>query len=87
MNNLIEHVRNPVQELRKAGPLLKSGGVIFIETPNTDSWDFKFFKRYWGGSIPQDTHFYLTQDPPMPRELTKLKVENFCSQSIPTIGH
>jgi len=76
MNNLIEHVRDPVQELRKAGSLLNSGGVIFIETPNTDSWDFKLFKRYWGGlHTPRHTFLFNPRSINALCKLTKLKVE------------
>jgi len=76
MNNLIEHVRDPVKELRKAGSLLKSGGVIFIETPNTDSWDFKLFKRYWGGlHTPRHTFLFNPRSTNALCKLTKLKIE------------
>ena len=33
MNNLIEHVIDPLEELKAAGRLLKPGGKIFLETP------------------------------------------------------
>lgn len=76
MNNLIEHVRDPVQELIKARSLLKAGGVIFIETPNTDSWDFKLFKKYWGGlHTPRHTFLFNPRSTNALCKLTKLKVE------------
>lgn len=78
MNNLIEHVRDPVKELRKARSLLKTSGVIFIETPNTDSWDFKFFRKYWGGlHTPRHTFLFNPKSTHALCELTKLKVEKF----------
>ena len=78
MNNLIEHVRDPIQDLRKALSLLKTGGVIFMETPNTDSWDFKFFKRYWGGlHTPRHTFLFNPMSTCALCKLTKLKVEKF----------
>lgn len=78
MNNLIEHVRNPVQELTKARSLLKDDGVIFIETPNTDSWDFKLFKKYWGGlHTPRHTFLFNPTSTYSVCKLTKLKVEKF----------
>ena len=59
MHQVIEHTRSPRNTLRKACSLLRPGGVISIETPDTRSWDRKLFgKRYWGGyHIPR--HFYL----------------------------
>jgi 2-polyprenyl-3-methyl-5-hydroxy-6-metoxy-1,4-benzoquinol methylase len=78
MNNLIEHVRDPVQELIKARSLLKDDGVIFIETPNTDSWDFKLFKKYWGGlHTPRHTFLFNPTSTYSLCKLTKLKVEKF----------
>jgi 2-polyprenyl-3-methyl-5-hydroxy-6-metoxy-1,4-benzoquinol methylase len=78
MNNLIEHVRDPVQELIKARSLLKDNGVIFIETPNTDSWDFKVFNRYWGGlHTPRHTFLFNPISTYSVCKLTKLKVEKF----------
>jgi len=48
MGHVIEHFREPLAALRRAFELLRTGGVLFGETPNTDCWDFKLFGRYWG---------------------------------------
>jgi 2-polyprenyl-3-methyl-5-hydroxy-6-metoxy-1,4-benzoquinol methylase len=46
----IEHVEKPDEVLKGIYKLLKPGGRLVIVTDNTDSLDFKFFKkRYWGG--------------------------------------
>ena len=59
MNNLLEHVIDPLEELKTAKGFLKLGGKIFLETPNTDSWDFKIMKRYWGGlHTPRHTFLF-----------------------------
>jgi SAM-dependent methyltransferase len=48
--NLIEHVEDPVEVLKKAGSLLAPGGRILIKTPNVDSLDARLFRhRSWGG--------------------------------------
>lgn len=59
MHQVIEHTRNPRKVLYRAGRLLRSGGLLSIETPDVQSLDFQIFKRrYWGGyHIPR--HFYL----------------------------
>jgi SAM-dependent methyltransferase len=50
MLNLIEHVKDPVGMLRKAGAMLAPGGRILIKTPNHDSLDERIFRhRNWGG--------------------------------------
>jgi SAM-dependent methyltransferase len=59
MNQLIEHVADPVAVLRKVAAALRPGGVVFVETPNLDSADARLFRRrYWGGyHLPR--HFHL----------------------------
>jgi len=59
LHQVLEHTRNPRIVLRRIASILKSGGYLSIETPDTDSLDFHLFKdRHWGGyHIPR--HFYL----------------------------
>ena len=50
MLNLIEHVDNPGELLRKAHRLLAPNGIVVVKTPNTDSLDARLFRnRNWGG--------------------------------------
>lgn len=49
MDNFIEHVYNPIEIFKKCHDLLSPGGVVVGETPNVDSWDYRLFRRYWGG--------------------------------------
>lgn len=56
MNHYIEHVLDPVAELKKAKALLRSSGMLFGEAPNFGSVDRKIFGRYWGGNhVPRHT--------------------------------
>lgn len=48
MGHVIEHVLDPMATFRRAFSLLKPGGVLFGETPNTDCLDFRIFQQYWG---------------------------------------
>ncbi len=59
MHQLIEHTRNPAALLEKASAWLKSGGVLSVETPESNGWDYDLFKRrYWGGyHFPR--HFFI----------------------------
>jgi SAM-dependent methyltransferase len=59
MGHVIEHVLDPVATLRRAYDLLRPGGVLFGETPNTDCWDFRLFGRYWGAlHLPRHLTFF-----------------------------
>jgi MoaA/NifB/PqqE/SkfB family radical SAM enzyme/2-polyprenyl-3-methyl-5-hydroxy-6-metoxy-1,4-benzoquinol methylase len=58
LSHLIEHVTDPPSLLRKLAGLLKPGGRIVIETPNTAAADFKIFGRFWGG-LHYPRHTYL----------------------------
>lgn len=59
MNNLIEHVTNPVETLNKAKEILNLGGIIIGETPNVNSLDFHLFGKYWGGlHVPRHTFIF-----------------------------
>jgi SAM-dependent methyltransferase len=59
MHQLVEHVRDPRELLVKVRKLLKPGGVLSVETPDINAWDFRLLKkRYWAGyHIPR--HFYI----------------------------
>jgi SAM-dependent methyltransferase len=58
MENFIEHVYDPVKTFQRCNQLLKPGGYLVGETPNTDSWDCKLFGRHWGG-YHSPRHLYL----------------------------
>ncbi len=46
----IEHVEQPFEFLKAINRILKPGGKLVIVTDNTDSCDFKLFKKsHWGG--------------------------------------
>src|SRR5262249_25482204 len=63
MNQLIEHVPAPREVLRLVMRSLRPGGHLFLETPNLDSLDARFFRRrYWGGyHFPRHFHLFDTR--------------------------
>jgi SAM-dependent methyltransferase len=63
MNQLIEHLDDPSAAVIKAYDILKPGGVLFIETPSTDAWDYRLFRRrYWGGwHTPRHWHLFRVE--------------------------
>lgn len=60
MNQVIEHLEDPASAVSKAYEILAPGGILFLETPSVDSWDYMLFKgRHWGGwHIPRHWHLY-----------------------------
>lgn len=58
MNHLLEHVTDPELTMMAAKRLLKPGGYILGEIPNTDSWDAALSGRFWGG-LHTPRHLYL----------------------------
>ena len=76
MNNLIEHVLDPVGEMKKAYQLLKPNGCIIMETPNTDCWDYVISKKYWGGlHVPRHTYLFSSGNLKLLAEQTGFIVE------------
>jgi SAM-dependent methyltransferase len=68
MGHVIEHVLDPMGALKRAFRLLKPGGILMGETPNTDCLDCRLFKRYWGAlHIPR--HICLFNDGNLRRAL------------------
>ncbi len=59
LNQVLEHLQNPVRVVERLATMLEDGGYLFIETPSTDGRDSRLFqRRYWGGyHIPR--HFWL----------------------------
>lgn len=47
IQDAVEHVRDPVRELRRINRLLKLNGLLFLTTPNINSLSAKVFGRYW----------------------------------------
>ncbi len=45
--SVLEHLEDPLTNLRHAAQLLENGGRILLILPNSDSWMFRVFKSYW----------------------------------------
>lgn len=62
MWDYLEHIRNPVRELKRVWHLLKKDGLIVLSTPNTASWPHKIFKDKWMGYKDQEHLYYFSAD-------------------------
>ena len=74
----IEHVEKPDKVLSAIYRLLKKGGKLVIVTDNTDSLDFKFYKRrYWGGyHFPRHWNLFNKKSLKLLAKKTKFDIED-----------
>lgn len=47
LDQVIEHVSDPVKVMNDVYTLLKPGGIVVVSTPNSKGWGVKFFGRKW----------------------------------------
>lgn len=60
--DVIEHVEDPVAELKKAKRVLKKGGVIFLVTPDVGGWWERILGRWWYHYKPGEHIMYFSQE-------------------------
>ncbi|MDA8153959.1 MAG: class I SAM-dependent methyltransferase [Acidithiobacillus sp.] len=58
LSHVIEHVYDPMLALREVRRILKPGGLVWIATPNMDSFGHNRYRRYWRG-IESPRHLVL----------------------------
>lgn len=49
MWNVLEHLSDPLQGLRRIREALRPGGLLVVAIPNLDSYDQALFGKYWAG--------------------------------------
>jgi 2-polyprenyl-3-methyl-5-hydroxy-6-metoxy-1,4-benzoquinol methylase len=71
MNQVVEHLCNPVVALEAIQRKLSPGGLLLIETPNVGGFDYRLFRqKYWGHwHIPR--HLNLFTQPSLARLATQ----------------
>jgi hypothetical protein len=64
MDNVIEHLANPVTLLEHVHTLLTPTGKLIVITPNMHSGNYRLLGRRWTPELSPHTHIYLfTHDP------------------------
>ncbi len=81
-SEVIEHINNPVEEVRNFNAILRSGGVVYVTTPNFNSVSRKVLKSGWRIiEYPEHLCYYSS------RTLGKLFKDNgFLIEQIKTTG-
>lgn len=58
MNSVIEHLHDPIKDLKIVNSVLKIGGMLRVMTPNVSSFGAKLFRQYWH-ALDTPRHLYL----------------------------
>lgn len=79
---VIEHINNPLEEVRNFHKILRKGGLVYVTTPNLNSVSHKLLKNRWNiFHYPEHLCYYT------PRTLEKLfKEAGFKKVWIETTG-
>ncbi|MDA9450442.1 MULTISPECIES: class I SAM-dependent methyltransferase [unclassified Bradyrhizobium] len=75
MFHVIEHVEDPIAVMRKLTEWLSPGGVLALETPNTDSIDRRLFSNGWWGGLHIPRHWTLFNSKSIGRAVEKAGLE------------
>jgi SAM-dependent methyltransferase len=81
-SEVIEHINNPLEEINNFRKILRTGGLVYVTTPNYNSISHKILKNKWNVfNYPEHLCYYT------PKTLEKLFVDNgFKKVSIETTG-
>ena len=83
LNNVIEHLPNPVDVLEECKRILKPNGHLVVVTPNIQAWGHQKFKSDWRGlEVPR--HLFLFSNQTLKSAAIKAKIEKY--QVFSTLG-
>ena len=76
MDQVIEHVTNPIATLRDIARVLKPGGIAILTTPNSNGWGASVFGHRWiNWHAPYHLQFFSVQSMQLASEQAGLIVE------------
>lgn len=79
----IEHLPDPLGTMTRLARVLKQGGIISIETPNSDSFWFRLLNGKWRQCI--ESHYYFFSPKTITALLKKIGCEILEIRSMPKI--
>jgi len=82
LNNVIEHASSPRALVHDIGRVLRPGGLLYISTPNVDSWSMALQRERW--RYVGESHIYLMGLKTLRRllETEGFKVVRLCTRGI-----
>ena len=69
MVDVIEHLTDPKDTLKKVSELIKPGGLLYIVTPDISGLTAKILRKYWWGLRPSHIYYFT------PKTLNKMLKE------------
>jgi SAM-dependent methyltransferase len=76
LDQVLEHVQNPVEVLQGVAQILKPGGMAILSVPNAHGWGARLFRRRWiNWHVPYHMQFYSTQSMRLALEKVGLELE------------
>lgn len=76
MDQVIEHVTDPLVTLRGVARILKPGGTVILSTPNAQGWGARLFGKRWiNWHSPYHLQFFTLRSMQMAAEQAGLVVE------------
>jgi SAM-dependent methyltransferase len=84
LNHVFEHVYDPVATINELKRILKKNGRIIMAFPNSDSIQFRIFRKYWAAlDVPRHLNIYSPKTIRYLARLQKLKLEKIRYISFP----
>ena len=81
MWDVLEHVHDPLANLKRVAELLKCGGRFTVTLPNPDGLDFHLFGRFWTG-LDMPRHLFVYSQKPLTGLLEKAGLKVVSSRCI-----
>lgn len=76
MDQVIEHMNDPLAVLRGIFTVLKSSGVLVVSTPNAQGWGARMFRSRWiNWHAPYHLHHFSERSMRIAAEISGFKVE------------
>lgn len=77
MDQVIEHVTDPIEMLSNVAKILKPGGTLILSTPNANGWGSKIFGNRWiNWHVPYHLQFFTKKSLGIAAKKTGLVLEN-----------